>query len=40
MTLQEMSAIKKELQAAKQENDFKTLFNIYGSKIVGAKVPD
>lgn len=40
MSLPDMGNIKRELQAAMKEKDFKTLFNIYGSKVVGAKIPD
>lgn len=40
MSLPDMGNIKRDMQAAMKEKDFKTLFNIYGSKVVGAKVPD
>lgn len=39
-TRQEMTDLKNELLAIWDSNDLKALFYLYGSKIVGAKVPD
>lgn len=39
-TLKEMADLKYELLAIWDSNDLKALFYLYGSKIVGAKVPD